>query len=369
MNVAMSDIGVSLRYRRLDSGRVSELADSIKEMGLLQPIVLTEARQLVVGLHRLEACKSLGWEEIPATILPLNDLDAKLAEIDENLIRNELTALERGEHLVERKRIYLLKYPETAPVTERGGPGRGKTTPESGTVSFVNDTASHTNRGRSTVREEVEIATNLTPEAREILRDSDTADNKTELKRLSRMAPEKQAAAAQAAVSGHVRGTFGTGENEWYTPDKYLTSARHVMGSIDLDPASSDTAQGNVRAGEYFSVDNDGLSQPWHGRVWLNPPYAQPLIAQFVSKVVSEWSAGHLVAAIMLTHNYTDTSWFHEAMTAASVVCFTRGRINFISLDGVVGNPTQGQAFFYFGADADAFYTEFSKYGFVVVPA
>ena len=89
-----------------------------------------------------------------------------------------------------------------------------------------------------------------------------------------------------------VRGTEGTGEFERYTPAQYIAAARRVLGEIDLDPASCEVAQGIVKAVQYFTAKDDGLKQEWHGRVWLNPPYAQPLIAQFVSKLIAERKAG-----------------------------------------------------------------------------
>ena len=173
----------------------------------------------------------------------------------------------------------------------------------------------------------------------------------------------------QAWGNNTTRGTTGTGENEWYTPTEYIDLAREVLDGIDLDPASSDKAQDRVEAIGYYTLDNDGLAHEWHGRIWLNPPYAQPHIANFVSKLVAERSAGHIAAAIMLTHNYTDTSWFHEAMEEAAAVCFTRGRIAFEDAEGNKAAPTQGQAFFYFGDDVETFTLHFQEIGFVVVPA
>jgi hypothetical protein len=64
----------------------------------------------------------------------------------------------------------------------------------------------------------------------------------------------------------------------------------------------------------------------------------------------------------MLTHNYTDTAWFHDAQARAGLLCFTRGRISFV---GASGPPTQGQAFFYFGADGEKFRAVFSAFGFI----
>lgn len=172
------------------------------------------------------------------------------------------------------------------------------------------------------------------------------------------------------AVKGQTdqRGASGTGENEWYTPDEYLDAARAVLGEIDLDPASSDAAQEKVQATKYFTKETNGLTRDWEGRVWLNPPYAQPFIAEFVSKMVAERRAGRVTAAIMLTHNYTDTAWFHEAAGLADAICFTRGRVKFYDASGAIAAPTQGQAFTYFGDDIAAFATAFAGVGFVVTP-
>ena len=163
----------------------------------------------------------------------------------------------------------------------------------------------------------------------------------------------------------HVRGTLGTGENEWYTPDEYLEKARRVLGGFDLDPASSASAQDKVRAAEFFDLDRDGLKQQWLGQVWLNPPYAQPAIGQFMAKLCEEVQAGRTVAAIALTHNYTDSRWFQDTARVATAICLTQGRIKFYSPTGKVASPTQGQAFFYFGKDAGLFAQEFSSIGLI----
>ena len=59
---------------------------------------------------------------------------------------------------------------------------------------------------------------------------------------------------------------------EHYTPEEYAEAARYVLGAIDLDPASCATANAIIRAGWYYLAEEDGLTQPWFGRVYLNPP-------------------------------------------------------------------------------------------------
>lgn len=170
---------------------------------------------------------------------------------------------------------------------------------------------------------------------------------------------------------GHenVRGTTGTGENEWYTPGEYVNTARGVLGGIDVDPASSAHAQLTVKAEHHFTEADNGLDQEWHGRIWLNPPYAQPAIGHFADKMCAEIENGHVDAAIMLTHNYTDTAWFQKLAAVASAICFTRGRVKFVSPTGEIAAPTQGQAFFYFGDDVPTFVKAYAPLGFVMVTA
>ena len=158
----------------------------------------------------------------------------------------------------------------------------------------------------------------------------------------------------------------GTGENEWYTPKEYVEAARKVLGSIDLDPASSNIAQKIVNAKKYFTIDNNGLDQSWIAEtLYLNPPYSQPAIWDFIDKLVTELVDGNVDRAILLTHNYTDTAWFHRAEELASAICFTRGRIKFVDTDDNECAPTQGQAFFYFGEEPSKFSEHFLGYGFI----
>ena len=142
-----------------------------------------------------------------------------------------------------------------------------------------------------------------------------------------------------------------------------------MLGEIDLDPASSLEAQRRVQALRFFDEESDGLAQEWTGRVFLNPPYAQPLLSHFVSKLIQEYCAKRVSAAVLLTHNYTDTAWFHEAAECASAICFTRGRIRFVDASGEMAAPTQGQAFFYFGPDVNRFDSQFHEIGFIVHPS
>lgn len=183
--------------------------------------------------------------------------------------------------------------------------------------------------------------------------------------RRERIETENKRVTVNLMEAGH-RVTLNTGENEWYTPDEYLDLARNVLGGFDLDPASCLEANGRVGAGLFHSEADSGLTKQWHGRVWMNPPYAQPLIAEFCDKLVEEYRAERVTSAIALTNDSTDTGWFHALAGASAAICFPRGRIRFLSPHGERGTPTQGQAFFYFGTDVDRFAEVFAEVGIVV---
>jgi len=160
----------------------------------------------------------------------------------------------------------------------------------------------------------------------------------------------------------------GTGATEWFTPPLFIAAARSVLGEIDLDPATHPKAQKRVKATRFYTKAEDGLRQEWRGRVWLNPPYGRVDVALFVEKLLDHYQRQEVTAAILLTHNYTDTKWFHAAVAVSAAVCFTRGRIYFEDNEGGTCKPTQGQAFFYFGAETAVFAERFRDIGFLMRP-
>lgn len=165
------------------------------------------------------------------------------------------------------------------------------------------------------------------------------------------------AGALRLAKGAHV--SNNSGENEWYTPECYIQSARKVMGSIDLDPASTDFANKIIKAKKYFDSKSDGLKQKWFGNIWMNPPYAQPLINDFINKLESEVYN----QAIVLVNNATETSWGQKLLELSNAVCFHNKRIRFINPENESNSPLQGQMIIYIGKNYKGFIDEFKQYG------
>ena len=152
---------------------------------------------------------------------------------------------------------------------------------------------------------------------------------------------------------------------EWYTPPKYIGAACEVLGGIDLDPASCATANKTVGAKRYFDLTIDGLTQPWVGRVWINPPYGGKQIA-FIDKLLSEYDKGNVTSAILLLKAYgLDAKWFRPLWD--HLLCFTNHRINFSSPDiGAGSYPGHSNVFVYLGRDWPRFREVFQRFGIIV---
>ena len=175
MKVKISDIKINPGRRGVLENDVEELALSILDVGLLNPITLTEDYTLIAGLHRLEAVKLLGWTEVECIITDLEGLSAELAELDENFARANLSPLEIGDLLKRRKDIYEELYPETkAGTAQANGMNKAKGNNvncnlQSTRKSFIEDTANVTGSHPSTIARHIKIASELAPEAKEIL--------------------------------------------------------------------------------------------------------------------------------------------------------------------------------------------------------
>ncbi|MBN9356206.1 MAG: adenine methyltransferase [Herbaspirillum huttiense] len=108
---------------------------------------------------------------------------------------------------------------------------------------------------------------------------------------------------------------------EWYTPAWVF---QRLDIEFDLDPSSPhDMTLDWIPATKRYTVFDDGLSKPWYGRVWLNPPY---------SKWTQQWMRRMTAHAngIALVFSRTDAAWFQEAIASADAVLFVAGRIEFV---------------------------------------
>ena len=106
--IPVSAVKVTTRLRNTSEEKIQDIAASIRGVGLLHPITVSvKGNQflLLSGHHRLEAFKFLGRETIPATIKEGDELIEQLVEVEENLVRSDLNAIQTAEHIVKREEL------------------------------------------------------------------------------------------------------------------------------------------------------------------------------------------------------------------------------------------------------------------------
>lgn len=182
---------------------VNQLTHSIKNVGLLSPVIVHKTKDdnyiLLAGNHRFTACKKLGWEEIEANIVDLSKLDSELATIDENLVRKDITVLERAE-LTKRRDEILKAKGLRAP---KGKPKKGTTVDH---LKTTEDIAEDIGKSKSTIKNDIRIASGIVPEAKENIKDIEKVANSTrDLLHLAKLEPKKQITVSEVINKGDAK--------------------------------------------------------------------------------------------------------------------------------------------------------------------
>lgn len=150
--------------------------------------------------------------------------------------------------------------------------------------------------------------------------------------------------------------------NEWYSPVNVIEAARSAMGGIDLDPASCEAANRLVKADVFYTIRDDGMKQPWCGRIWLNPPYGR-FAPKFVERFGKLYADGEIEqGCLLLAVHHMTTKWFGALSPFDPIACLPDRRLHF---SGSTERPTHGSVILGIGVDRKAFVNEFANLGHV----
>lgn len=342
----------------IEGAALTQLADDIRANGLREAITLHRDGRVLDGRNRLRACQLAGVEPYFRTwtgegspvayVVSLNLHRRHLDESQRALVAKRIANLPRGNpqfgkfaDLEAESAVSQIKAAEMLNVSPRS-------------VGYAGEVIDHGAPELVRAVEQGEVAVSAAAQIVDLPREEQAAI-------VDLPEPERR-----AAIKAHV--AHATGNNEWYTPPELIEAAKAAMGHIDLDPASSELANRTVGAKAFYTVADDGLKQPWRGNVWMNPPYAQPLVAQFSEAVSEKYDAKEIKRACVLVNNATETAWFQRMLTSASAVCFLKGRVRFLDPKGEPsGAPLQGQAVLYLGDNPFRFARGFEELGQVLV--
>lgn len=348
----------------LSADEYERLKADIALRGVMVPIEVDESGNILDGHNRARIATELGVDCPRVIRVGLPEHEKRLHAVTLNLARRQLTDAQRvligrqiEPDLAERARLRQV----VAGVEFGRGKSAGKV-PDNCPEPIGRET-------RDEVAAEVGLGSGRTYE-----RHKDVIEQAEELAASDPVVAnlldaidigEADMVDLRKAIKPHV--ARNTGDNEWYTPAGFIEAARQVMGGIDLDPASSEIAQRTVQALRFYTKDDDGLAHPWAGSVWLNPPYAQPLIGKFVAHLLEAWDARQVSKAIVLVNNGTETQWGQQLLAVAAAVCFPSSRIRFLHPDGKLGAPLQGQMIVYLAREKSSKFADiFTQFGVVL---
>lgn len=115
-------------------------------------------------------------------------------------------------------------------------------------------------------------------------------------------------------------------KDEWLTPPRIIKA----LGVFDLDPCAPITPPWET-ALKHYNVNDDGLKQPWEGRVWCNPPYGRETF-KWIDKLATHGNGIALIFARTETIGFHDHIW-----NRADAIFFFKGRLKFFHVNGVEG--------------------------------
>jgi hypothetical protein len=114
------------------------------------------------------------------------------------------------------------------------------------------------------------------------------------------------------------------GKSQVHLTPRWIVEA---VGPFDLDPCAATERPWDCAARNYVEAD-DGLTLPWEGRVWLNPPFDRYQVAKWMQKLADHGDG------IALVHARTEAEWFQPVWHHASLILFLGKRLKFCRPDG-----------------------------------
>jgi ParB-like chromosome segregation protein Spo0J len=214
VELPVSQIFIRRDARKLVRASISGLIESIREVGIINPLRVRPVRRFVLGIeadawevttgrHRLEAALKLGLETVPCIIVDDDDLRAELVMIDENLMRAELDPAQRAKQTARRKAIYVELHPETRNGATGGGHDQLRQVGEAA-PRFTSDTASATGKSERAIQRDAERGEKIKPEVLDRISGTDL-DTGAYLDGLKKVAPDRQEAKVVKDLDKHER--------------------------------------------------------------------------------------------------------------------------------------------------------------------
>lgn len=159
--------------------------------------------------------------------------------------------------------------------------------------------------------------------------------------------------------------------DEWYTPNGIMRKVRCVLGHIDLDPCSCLEANKIVKAKNFYTIKDDGLTKDWYGRVWLNPPRGiderVSIQSMWCEKLIGHYQRQEIQDSMFIIRAVMGYDWFETIWRMCPDVCFLSVRPRYYrgNIGYKAGQDQITGAVFYLGKEVMLFQEIFRESGHV----
>ena len=343
--------------------------ESVDEKGVLEPLVITQGKEIISGHRRWLAAKEAGLRSVPVRY---SEFDNELAEREALIEFNRQREKTPGQIVNEFEEMLEV---EKQRAKERQSEGGGD---EAGKEKFPDP---DTGQARDKAAEKVnaDVSGRTLEKGKKVKDKAESDDEPEEVQEAAREAwdglqsGEESFNSAYQTVKDAENGADGSEKSdtletltsqqsdEWSSPRELVEPLDEAVGGFDLDPCSG--AETSPFAEETYTEDDDGLAQDWFGDVWVNPPYSD--MDGWTEKATTEAQREAVDSIFYLCKGDSSTNWWQLAAEHAECVCAIDHRLKFG--DGENSAPFASHVFV-FGEISGKAIGELAEHGAILEP-
>lgn len=302
--------------------------ESIREKGVLEPLVITADKQVISGHRRLQAARNVGIDSIPVRI---SEFDTDLAEREALIEFNRQREKTPGQIVNEFEEMLEIEKKRGKEKMSKAGSSEGSQSSENHDswqraakkTDFSKDTLSKGKqiKDKAESDDEPDEVQEAAQEAWDGLQSGDKSFNSAYKK-------VKEAEADSDGTDGEhtvVDAATKQETDEWSSPRELVEPLNDAIGGFDLDPCSG--AEQSPFAADTYTKSDDGLAQDWFGDVWVNPPYSD--MATWTEKAAAEVKRGSAETVVYLCKGDSSTKWWQAGAEQSTLICAIDHRLQF----------------------------------------
>jgi phage N-6-adenine-methyltransferase len=365
---AVSELEAHPKNREIygDTGDLEEsFVESIREKGVLEPLVITGDKQVISGHRRLQAAREVGIDAVPVRI---SEFDTDLAEREALIEFNRQREKTPGQIVNEFEEMLEVEKQRAKKRKDDAG----------GHVENLPQGDSGKARDKAAEKVNADVSGRTLEKGKNVKDKAESDDEPDEVQEAAQEAWNGLQSGEESFSSAHqkVKDAENDSEDkddehtvvdaatkqetdEWSSPRELVEPLNDAIGGFDLDPCSG--AEQSPFAADTYTEADDGLAQEWFGDVWVNPPYSE--MADWTEKAAAEVKRGNADSVVYLCKGDSSTGWWQSGAEQTAAICAIDHRLKFG--DGENSAPFASHIFV-FGDIDDAVRDELTNHGLLL---